>query len=303
MSVSKTLFRAAFALAAVSAAASASGADAWRDREIARLAARTDRDSLIAAVLLDPANPAPARAARERLARDHGTDVLAATALAWACQRDAACDRQTGGAYAKVAPDDALAYLILPAGAAPDAAQLHAAAGAKYADSRIGAVLGVVRAALPATDDASREQRRAAVEAVPLPVFAGVVTLCKAPAQAALKADCLAVGKLLAADRSGAILVRMIGSVLVRRAAPGTPDAAAALALRRDYVWMGEVLANATPAERDRLQADIVELGEWTATQHAAQRATGRTAPPADWAPKDPNLLRLPEERTPPSSP
>jgi len=290
----------AWLCAAGTAAAAAPDLDAYRAQEIQRLAARADRDSLIAAVLLDLVNAAPARAPRERL-REHGADPLAAYVLAWACQRDAACDGRDAGAYAKLAPDDAIAALLLPAGRAPDAATLHKAAAATQADSRLGAALGVVRAALAATDDASRERRRAMVDAVPLPAFAGVVALCKAPADAALRADCLAVGKTLMADRGGAVLVRMVGSAIVRRASPGTPDAGAALALRRDYVWMADALRDLAPAARETLQADVAALGEWTAYQRAAERATGRTAPPANWTPGDPNLLRLPEERTPPS--
>lgn len=304
MTVSKKVrWTAVFALGAAFAAVAAPSSDAaWRERETARLAGKTDRDSLIAATLLGLASAAPPAAAREQLAQRYGNDPLAALALAWACQRDAACDRARYDALVRAAPDEAIGHLLLPAGAAPDAAQLHAAASARYADSRLGALLGIVRDALPAADDAARAQRRSAIDAVPLPTFGAVVSLCKAPA-AALRGDCLAVGKHLVADRGGAVLARMVGVAIVRRLASGTPDDTAAQALRRDYTWMGEVLRDASPAEREALQDDVVRHGEWEAMQRAAERKTGSRTPPAGWAPSDPNLLKLPEERTAPPSP
>ena len=304
MTVSKKVrWAVLLALGAAFAAAAAPSSDvaAYREREVARLAAKTDRDSLIAATLLGLSSAAPA-AAREQLAQRYGDDPLAALALAWACQRDKACDNARYDALVRAAPDEAIGHLLLPAGAGPDASQLHAAASARYADSRLGTLLGIVRDALPAADDAARARRRAAIDDVPLPTFGAVVSLCKAPA-AVLRGDCLALGKQLVADRGGAVLVRMIGVVIVRRLAAGTPDDTAAQALRRDYTWMGEVLRDASPAEREALLDDVVRHGEWEAMQRAAERKTGTRTPPAGWAPSDPNLLKLPEERTAPPSP
>lgn len=304
MTVSKKIrWAALLALGAAFASAASSPADvaAYRDGEAQRLAAKTDRDSLIAATLLGLSSTAPA-AARARLAQSYGDDPLAAFVLAWACRRDTACDRARYDALVRVAPDEAIGRVLLPAGAAPDAAQLHAAAASTYADTRLGKVLGIVRDALPAADDAARARRRAAIDEVPLPTFGALVSLCKAPADAQ-RGDCLAVGKHLLADRSGSILARMVGVAMVRRLAPGTPDDASAKALRRDYTWMAQVLSDASPAEREALLDDVVRHGEWEATQRAAERKTGSRTPPAGWAPSDPNLLKLPEERTAPPSP
>ena len=53
----------------------------------------------------------------------------------------------------------------------------------------------------------------------------------------------------------------------------------------------------ATPAEKELFNEQAAKLGEWEAMQRHAERAGATRMPPDDWAPKDPGLLLLPEQR------
>jgi hypothetical protein len=113
----------------------------------------------------------------------------------------------------------------------------------------------------------------------------------------ALRDACSAFAQHAMRSPHSSILARMIGSAILRRLHPGTPVAAEAQEYRRQYVWLaeqGSKLSN----DAEILQADVVAFGEWEATQRRAERAGASRTPPAGWVPADPNLLRLPEERT-----
>jgi hypothetical protein len=291
----------------------------YREQQAQRLAQHDDRDSLIAAVLLGLPNEIDARhvagqaEAEQRLAARFGTDPLAAFTLALACQvRDEPCaEPERYDALLRLAPDNALHWLMLPNGAAPSDAQLHAAASTTHAESHLGALIGIVRTALAdqpaqAVDGVDPHElalllRREAVEQIPLPRFATTVTMCKS-ATAFRRADCIGVGRHLMADRGGTILTRMIGSAMLRRLLKGTPEEAAAKALRRDYVWFGEQLQASDMAYQEQLQIDTAVFGEWEAVQRSVERMVGSRTPPANWTPHDPQMLLLSEERTPPAS-
>src|SRR5262249_41874302 len=135
--------------------------------------------------------------------------------------------------------------------------------------------------------------RRDAVEQVPLPTFGAIVSLCKT-ATGPRRDDCLALARRLVDDRSGALLARMVGSAMLRRLVRGTPEEAAAMAMRREYVWLAERLAAGTPAF-DALQEDVAQYGEREALQRAVERGGDARTPPAAWSPADPDVLRLPE--------
>lgn len=289
----------------------------YRLQQWQRLARRTDRDSLIAAVLLGiPTAAAPEdipgqSGLRRRLAEQFGRDVDARFALALACQSaSAAChEADYYRQLTTIAPSNAVHWLLLPNAAAPDAAQLHAAATANAADSRLGWMIGLVRDALagqpppapvPGFDahQLALSLRRDAVEQLPLPIFGAVVSLCKAPAEA-IRGDCVTLGRKLTADLSGTILSRMVGSAILRRLEKGSADEIAAKELRRDYVWMSQQLDGVSPTQKEQMQIDIPRVGEWIAVQNAVLRLGKPGRPPADWLPSDPQLLLLSEERTP----
>lgn len=307
---------------ALAQAAESQRAD-YRQQQWQRLAAKSDRDSLIAAVLLgmpyelglpDQSQPQPIAGheqVEQRLALAYGKDPLVAFILALSCQtRGAACtDSSRYDALVRLAPDNTVHWLLLPNGGAPNDEQLHAAARASQSDTHLREMLAIVRKALagqkassvPAgvnAADLAMLLRRNAVDQVPLMRFLPVNLLCKTPT-AAQREDCIKVGRLLEDDRSGTILARMIGSAMLRRLVKGTPEEAAAKQLRREYVWMSEQLDASPKPYLEQLQADVATLGEWAAMQRCADRLVGRHTPPADWVPKNPQALLLSEERTP----
>ncbi len=305
--------------AALAQAAESQRAD-YRQQQWQRLAAKSDRDSLIAAVLLgmpyefdtQHLPPIPGHEeVEQRLARGFGKDTLAAFTLALSCQAQGAecTDPARYDALVRLAPDNTVHWLLLPNGGAPNDEQLHAAARASQSDTHLREMLAIVRKALagqkassvPAgvnAADLALLLRRNAVDQVPLMRFLPVNLLCKTPT-AAQREDCIKVGRLLEDDRSGTILARMIGSAMLRRLVKGTPEETAAKQLRREYVWMSEQLDASPKPYLEQLQADVATLGEWAAMRRCADRLVGRHTPPADWVPKNPQALLLAEERTP----
>ncbi|MDZ4814124.1 MAG: hypothetical protein SGI99_16170 [Pseudomonadota bacterium] len=292
----------------------------YRQQQWQRLAQNTDRDSLIAAVLLGmPSESLPQpvsgqQGVEQRLAQRFGRDPDALFVLALACQLEtSSC--AVPDAYQRlvtVAPDNAVHWLLLPNAAAPNASALHSAATAGLVDSRLRQLLGWVRAALadqpapaavPGIDPAelASSLRRDAVEQIALPKFAAVLTLCKPPTEAD-RNDCIALGHGLMSDRSGAILSSMVGVAMVRRLEKGTPADTDAKALRRDYVWFSEQLGDVNAEARERLQVDTIAVGEWKAVESAVLRLGKPIHPDADWVPANPQQLLLSEERTPAST-
>ncbi len=294
-------------------------APAYRQQQWQRLAAMSDRDDLIAAVLLgmaraDDQHPIDGHGmAEDRLAERYGRDPLALFALALACQQSEPCPHpESRDALVQVAPGNAVHWLLLPGDRTPDDAQLHAAARAPLADSHLRDIFRIVgkalagqpAPALPAGVDPAAlaaSLRMDAVENVQLPKFDQVIAQCRQPPEPR-RADCLTLGRRFEADRSGAILARMVGSAMVRRLTRGTPEETAAKQLRRDYVWMSERLEAAGWPEPERLKAEGAIYGEWNAWQRAVQRTGASATPAADWMPSDPNLLLLSEERKPKTS-
>ncbi|HEV2607768.1 MAG TPA: hypothetical protein VGT79_07280 [Xanthomonadaceae bacterium] len=293
---------------------------AYRQQQWQRLAMKNDRDNLIAAVLLgmptdDDRAPITGHAdVEQRLARGFGRDPLALFTLALACQmQDSPCVvADAHDALTRVAPDNAVHWLLLPNDAAPSDAQLHSAAMAKYADAHLRDTTRILLAALadqpaPAQragidpHELALRMRRDAIDQVALPKFRAAVVVCKG-ADGQRRDDCIALGRNLEADRSGTILSKMIGVAIVRRLLKGTPDDAAAKELRRDYVWMGEQLDASKQPFMERLRNETVAYGEWRAGQRAVERMGATATPPPGWIPKNPQTLLLSEERTPPSS-
>jgi hypothetical protein len=287
----------------------------YRVQQWRRLSAQTSRDDLIAAVLLgaqregDAGPIAGHEVAEERLAAHYGQDPLALYALALACQvQSVPCTRtDSHDALVRVAPGNAMHWLMLPNDAAPSDAQLHAAALAPMSDTHLREVIAILRKTLagqsaPAQVEGVDAHVLAmtllddAICQVPLQRFRQVMVMCKGAVEPR-RSDCLALGRLYEDDRSGSILARMIGSAMVRRAAKGTPEETAAKELRRDYVWMADQVENRSASEQDRIQIDTVADGEWLAWQRAAERVTGMRLPPAGWAPKNPVTLMLSEDR------
>ncbi len=297
----------------------------YRRQQWQRLAHKKDRDSLIAAVLLGMPNDAESldlpkamenglidgnADVEQHLARIFGHDPLALFALALSCQM------QTGpcahpehyATLVKIAPDNAVHWLLLPNGAAPSAGQLHAAAAATQADTHLRDVVRILRTALadqpapstrPGVDprELALLLRRNAVDQVMFPKIGTVLPMCKGVV-APRRADCIAVGRLLENDRSGSIVSRMIGSAMLRRLFKGMPEETAAKQLRRDYVWMGEQQESNPRPNWELLQNEVATFGQWEAWKRDVERLGAKPLPPASWIPKNPQTLLLTEERT-----
>jgi hypothetical protein len=292
----------AFTLTAAPAASETP--DAWRNAQQTRLAAQNDRDSRIAAILLVlPADanaplPSATTAIADALVQANPDDVLSLYVAALVCQLQPGC---TNAAYVDrlttKAPDNAVHWLLRPGAAAPDDAHLRGAAKAASGEPHLGELRAVLGKALGAPTASSAAPRAAALDAIPLPRFAPALNVCKRDG-AARREACIALGRTLFADAHGSILSRMIGSVLLRRLAKGTPDETAAVQFRRDYVWLGE--HNVGQDTRDEaLQQDLVRHGEWEAWLRAADRAGVARTPAAGWTPANPQQMLLSEERTP----
>lgn len=285
-------------------AAASEAHDAWRSAQQTHLAAQSDRDSRIAAVLLAlPADanapvPAATTAIADALVQANPDDVLSLYVAALVCQLQPTCtstsavDRLTARA-----PDNAVHWLLRPAAAAPDDAQLRHAATATNAQPYLGELRAVLGKALGAPTASTAAARAAALDAIPLPRFAPALNACKQDGATRHEA-CIALGRTLFADARGSILSRMIGSVLLRRLAKGTADEVAAVQFRRDYVWLGEHHIGEDTRD-EALQQDLVRHGEWEALLRAADRAGVARTPAADWTPANPQQLLLSEERTP----
>ena len=288
----------------------------YRQQQWKRLAQKKDRDSMIAAVLLGMPNdkdhePVDGEVNLERrLAKSFGQDPLALFTLALVCQMQSepCAHPEYYDSLVRIAPDNAVHWLMLPNAAAPSDAQLHSAAAAPQADSHLRITIGLLRSALAGQPSAARPGvdphelalllRRNAIDLVPLPKFGAVVSMCKAPS-AARRGDCIGLGRRLFADRSGTILTRMVGSAMLRRLVKGTAEEVAAKELRRDYVWLSEQQEASNVPYQEQLQREIVGVGEWEAWQRSVERLGVLRTPPAAWMPKDPQLLLLSEERTP----
>ncbi len=298
----------------------------YRQQQWKRLAQNKDRDSLIAAVLLGMPNDVESldlpkemenrqidgnADVEQHLANVFGRDPLALFTLALSCQM------QTGpcahpehyDALVRIAPDNAVHWLMLPNGAAPSDAQLHAAAAAPQADTHLRDVVRILRTALanqpapstrPGTDprELALLLRRNAVDQVMLAKIGTVLPMCKGVV-AQRRDDCIAVGRLFVNDRSGSIVSRMIGSAMLRRLFKGMPEEIAAKQLRRDYVWGGDQLEASKVAWQEQKQNEVAVFGEWEAAERALERMGKTRTPPANWVPKNPQTLLLTEERTP----
>ena len=296
-------------------------------QQTARLARSGERDSLIAAALIAIPNvnePEPEHHDDivQRLVSNFPADPLALYAAALVCHSQAReCKTpELQSKLLEVEPDNALNYLLSPNGKQPSLERLHQAASASRADSHFSSLLGIVRAALagqPAPAATGRkvnekelalQLRRNEVSFVPWPKIGPTMGLCNADLatradQSAVQADCSKLGRLLFADQSNNLVTRMFGVTLLRRFAKGSPDAAEALAMRRQYVWLSELPDATQSAELERLQDEEVALGEWEAYQRHGERQGVTRAPPADWVPKNPESILLPEERAPKPAP
>ncbi len=298
----------------------------YGQHQMDRLARRNDRDSLIAAIFIGSANDPKASDAKghaevvARLVRDYPDDMLAMYTAALVChkQLQACLQREYQAGLLRLAPDNAIHYLLVANAGEISGPVLHAAATATSADTHFSEVLGIVRSALknqPAPSFSTHQKhgdldlhelalmlRRNEVLQVPWPNYSALMAVCSPTVamqreDSGSREDCTTLGLMLFSERGNNMVSMMVGSSLVRRFAKGTEAASSALALRRQYVWLSEQGGEEdASAVEERLQDEEVQLGEWAAYKHKAARAGIALIPPAGWVPRNPKVLVLPED-------
>jgi hypothetical protein len=143
---------------------------------------------------------------------------------------------------------------------------------------------------------------------LPMPRLAMLATYCNPSASnpnrhllddPALRADCIAVGKVLA-DGRGLPFAGRVGEVMLRRLLKGTPVEAEMIERRRRYEWLAEhhfgMDARLVPQTEEARLGESARLGELDAIVQRMRRSGLRTEPPPGWQPKDPKSLLLPED-------
>lgn len=307
----------------------------YRERQVQRLAAKGDRDSLIAAALIGiPRGSAASSPAHEavlqRLYAQYPDDELALYAIALACNvqmqpcRHAEYDHRLTARF----PDNSIHWLLVPNGDATAPAAyvvpIQHAADAAHAEDHLAAITGLLRAALrgqpvPTSieqpmqamvgeDEVSASLLHNTVDGVPLPRFAGAMRICKPDSDAmrrypGFRDVCGHFGIVAMRSPDTSILAKMITSSIVRRLYKGTPLETEGKQYRRDYVWMSQFVMNGQSLrDPEAMQRDIARYGEWEAWRRQTVRFGGSATPPPDWVPANPQVLLLSEERTPQAS-
>jgi len=308
----------------------------YRVRVIERLRERGDADSLINAAMLvwrDQADDARATTVAELLERafalqpDHVfgwyvASVFCDSGEASSCVRPDATQQ-----LARVDADNGFAWMVLASrsnGEQAYAALRRAAHSPAFNDYYGVSYQNYARAieeagvpppplvAGPAQVLAPGERVESTVAQLqvwdlPSPWFQNVLNLCDPnrglPAEPMVRADCIALGTRLA-HMPGGLLSNMIGSVMVRRLAKGTPLETEMKAIRARYVYLSELYQSFSNSELlgyglGRLQRDSIEFGEMEGLARLAAHFAKPTSPPADWQPENPQALLLPEERSP----
>lgn len=306
----------------------------YRKRVAERLQARDGADALANAAMLvwrDTSDPQHAGRAAELLKRAVASapdNVFAWYLASIYCDADAAARCALADAsqqLVRVDGDNGFAWVLLAMRSEGEAAwtALHRAAtssgfhdyfGTSYASyakaiesagaEPPGLVAGVARALAPGASVTSTVAEYEAW-AMPMPRFQRIIDLCqpeKLPAaHPQARADCQEIGQRMARAQGG-LITNMIGSVIARRLGKGTPLEAEMKAVRARYLYLTDVYSALSHAELlgygpERVREDSMQFGEMEAYARVAAHFGKPTTPPADWAPKDPQALLLPEER------
>ena len=289
-----------------------------------RLSRSGSRDDLIAAALIS-FSPGAATTRNiddndliKRLATEHPKDLLAVYVAALLCntQKAPCLHPEYRQQLLKLDPSNAIPWLIVPSGGSLSSEDLQRASEATLADTHFSEMLGIVRRSLESQglgDEAplgwrgNKELelmlRRNEIARVPWPNYAQTIAICSvqtalSEVEASSRRNCSRLGTLLFEEHGRNIATKMIGGTMLRRFSGSTPEAAAALRLRRQYVWMSEQMPEVKASEeKERLNEEEISLGEWEAYQRSAERSGVPREPPSDWVPTRPEQLLLPEDR------
>ncbi len=302
--------------------------EGYRQEQVARLALKGDRDSLIAAALIGiPRGAEVSSAAHEsvirRLFDDHKDDALALYVVALACHvQPYPCTHHEY--YEKLVagfPGNAVHWVLTPADSHSSNIELvdqirHAAVAGEFND-RLPELSLLIRNALhdqPAPSsilqplggflkepEVAPSLRRNAVDSVALPMYVAFVQTCKPHGPSigevvGLKQACGAFASHAMHSEQSTVLAKMIGSAMLRRLYKGTLLEQEAKQYRRQYVWLSEH-AGLEPGADDAFRQDVIKFGEWEALKRQAERQGFPRDPPLEWVPLYPDSLLLSEER------
>lgn len=302
--------------------------EGYRQEQLDRLAAKGDRDSLIAAALIGIARGAEIpsvahQSVLRRLFDDHHGDALALYVSALTChvQPYPCTHSEYYETLVERFPDNAVNWVLTPAGTPSSKPELanqvrHAAIASEFND-RLPELSLLIRDALRdqptpwsilepmqgflAEPEVSPSLQRNAIDSVPLPKYVAFVRICKPENPAihevvGLRDACGAFASHAMHSPEATVLAKMIGSAMLRRLYKGTPLAQEAMEYRRQYVWLSDH-AGPWPGADDVFRHDLIEFGEWEALKRRAERSGVPRAPPPGWVPKNPQTLLLSEER------
>lgn len=304
----------------------------YREQQVARLAAKGDRDSLIAAALIgiprgESRSSIAHAAVLQHLVRAFPDDPLANYAATLACHvQPLPCDHADFfKQLIERFPKNAVNFMLVPSGAPADDAglvkRILLAASAADFNDQLAALTLVVRNALHdqplpqsilqpmqavvSASEVAPSLRRNALDRVPLPKYADLLRACKPDSSAmtqsiGLHQACTALATHGMHADAASVLARMVSSAILRRLHKGEPLALEAWEYRRQYVWLSQH-ADRNPAAINRLERDIAEFGEWEALQREVERAGFARTPPPKWLPANPQLLLLSEDRRAPA--
>jgi hypothetical protein len=306
----------------------------YRERQVQRLAARGDRDSLLAAALIgiprgrDGESSATHVGVLQRLFDRYANDEAALYIVALACHaQPLPCEHpEYQRRLQQRFPGNAVNFILLSKGAKPSTEmlgeQVKQAARASEFDDELATLMSLLRVAF--TSESVPDSIRLPMQAVVaerdvapslrthefshifLPFYGDVVRLCN-PANGSVSADpvlreaCGTLGLEAMHSSKASILAHMVGVAIVRRLYKGTPLDAEAKEYRRRYAWLDQNI-NHDRGDTDKLEDEIIEFGEWEAWQRHAERLGIQRSPPPGWVPADPQVLLLSEERTPAAS-
>lgn len=303
--------------------------EGYRLEQVERLAAKGDRDSLIAAALIGIPRGAEASSASHetvlrRLFDEHRDDALALYVSALACHVQATPCRHRAYYETLVArfPENAVHWVLTPAGTLSSESEIrdqivHAAAAGEFSD-KLSELSLLIRNALRDQSAPSSilepmqgflgepelvpSLRRNALDSVALPRYITFLQTCKPDSPAMhefveLKDACATFANHAMHSAGATVLARMIGSAMLRRLYKGTSLDQEATEYRRQYVWLSEKAGNDLGGD-DVFRQDLIEFGEWEALQRHAERSGFPRVPPRAWVAANPEALLLSEDRT-----
>lgn len=312
------------------------GEEYRREAAEAQIARGTARGKILGAILLHTletgaddlaaeARKAPLIAEALAMAPDD-RDVLVAAAYYCGARNGPCAGDAAAQQLAELEPDNAANWILAMKEGEPDAARyekLARAAGATRIDDHIDRVVSMQFEAVQTsriepppllqaasarlTPEITPQENVAYMQtwSMPIPRWNNFALTCRPDhlgvAGPQVRAQCLAAGTR-AAYEARSLIGTLIGSTVIRHAAPGSEAALRAREVRRSYSYTTDAMSKLTPEQSRRAKGWLIarELrvhGELEAFKRMLDRAGVPRDPPIDWAPENPEHLMTSYER------